>query len=506
MPPPPSNIITLPGGRKSRNRAAGSPFSQRQYPTAKTSRWATRQGIRWKSRTAWVLAFEIVVHLVPWTAPGALIFSNLLSFGGTNGASPYSGLVQGSDGNLYGTTYGGGTNGGFGTVFRVSSSGQLTSLYSFGGGVDGAAPYGGLVQAADGQFYGTATSGGTNNQGTVFKWATNGAFAPVVLFNGTNGAKPNAVLVQDPTGNLLGTAAMGGSNFVGMVFQLSPGGGFTNLYSFGSQGYYPYSALARGTDGNYYGTTFEGGTGFNSSGTLFKLTAAGAFSPLYSFTGGDDGAAPYAGLTLGSDGSFYGVTYFGGTNNAGTVFQWATNSGFKSLYSFKGETNGAHPQATLIQGNDGALYGTTVDGGAFTNVEVSGYGTVFKVTTNGALTTLVSFDGTNGAAPHGALIQTLNGTFFGTTSGGGANSNGTIFSLSQPPPPAIQSVILSGGNISLICSTVPGQAYQLQSETNLTQPGWTNAGTPLSVTNSTTTLMVAIGPDRQRFYRLELLP
>ena len=240
---------------------------------------------------------------------GAL--TSLYSFtGGNDGADPDAGLVQGSDGNFYGTTYDGGTNGGYGTVFKISTNGALTSLYSFTGGNDGADPNAGLVQGSDGNFYGTTYSGGTNDSGTVFKISTNGAL--------------------------------------------------TSLYSFtdGNDGAYPYAGLVQGSDGNFYGTTDGGGTN-GGYGTVFKISTNGALTSLYSFTGGNDGAYPEAGLVQGSDGNFYGTTMRRYGYGHGTVFKISTNGALTSLYSFTGGNDGASPQAGLVQGSDGNFYGTT---------------------------------------------------------------------------------------------------------------------------------------------------
>ena len=278
--------------------------------------------------------------------------------------------MQGSDGNFYGTTYDGGTNG-CGTVFKISTNGALTSLYSFTGGNDGANPQAGLVQGSDGNFYGTTPDGGTNDAGTVFKISTNGAL--------------------------------------------------TSLYSFtgGNDGANPYAGLVQGSDGNFYGTTSRR-RHERRHGTVFKISTNGALTTLYSFTGGNDGANPYAGLVQGSDGNFYGTTaWTAARTTAGTVFKISTNGALTSLYSFTGGNDGANPQAGLVQGSDGNFYGTTSTAARH---EFDGYGTVFKISTNGALTSLYSFTGGNdGANPHAGLVQGSDGNFYGTTSGGGTN-------------------------------------------------------------------------------------
>jgi uncharacterized repeat protein (TIGR03803 family) len=178
---------------------------------------------------------------------------------------------------------------------------------------------------------------------------------------------------------------------------------FTSLHSFTvfPNGAYPAAALVQGSDGNFYGTTQGGGT--NGAGTVFQISTNGALTSLYSFTGGNDGADPRAGLVQGSDGYFYGTTSGGGTNNEGTVFKISPNGGLTGLYSFIGGNDGAYPVAGLVQGSDGYFYGTTYDGGT------NGAGTVFRISTNGALTSLYSFTGGNdGGVPQAGLVQGVN--------------------------------------------------------------------------------------------------
>ena len=307
-----------------------------------------------------------------------MVFTSLHSFQAlTNGANPVAGLVQGSDGNFYGTTYCGGTQRLRGTVFKISTNGALTSLYSFTGGNDGANPAAGLVQGSDGNFYGTTYGGGTNGNvwfggGTVFKISANGALTSLYSFTGGNdGANPHAGLVQGSDGNFYGTTSGGGTNGAGTVFKISTNGALTSfvfLHRHAMMAQDPDAGLVQGSDGNFYGTTSVGGT--NNSGTVFKISANGALTSLYSFTGSNDGAYPDAGLVQGSDGNFYGTTSSGGTNDAqrnygyGTVFKISPNGALTSLYSFTGGNDGAYPQAGLVQGSDGNFYGTTQYGGA----------------------------------------------------------------------------------------------------------------------------------------------
>ena len=366
----------------------------------------------------------------------AVIFTNLVSFNQTNGAFPSAGLVEAKDGNFYGTTAFGGS-GSYGTVFQMTPSGTFTNLISFGS-TNGALPRAGLVQGTDGNFYGTTYNGGSNNVGTVFQLTTNGTLTTLATFAVSTGGHPIAGLIQGQDGNLYGTTSFGGTNIGGTVFQVMTNQTIATLVSFdisgnADTGNSPYAGLVQANDGSLYGTTYQGGTN-GGYGTIFKLATNGTFTSLYSFTGTNDGANPYAGLVQGSDGNFYGTTSFGGTNGYGTVFKFATNGTLVTLVSF-GNTNGAYPQAGVIQATDGNFYGTTSAGGAYTNLHGLGYGTIFKMTTNGTLTTLVSFDGTNGASPEAGLVQGTDGDFYGTTTNGGTNGYGTIFRLGVIVPP-----------------------------------------------------------------------
>jgi uncharacterized repeat protein (TIGR03803 family) len=357
----------------------------------------------------------------------------LASFAFTNGLFPYASLTLGNDGNFYGTTESGGSYSD-GTIFRVTTNGVLTSLYSFTGGTDGANPYAGLTLGSDGKFYGTTELGGTNHDGTVFKVTTNGVLTSLASFNGTNGAEPYAGLTLGSSSIFYGTTYAGGISNAGTIFKVGTNGILTSLASFViTNGQYPYyGSLALGSDGNLYGTTSAGGS--NYEGTVFQVTTNGVLTSLVSFTG-FNGSEPYAGLTLGSSNIFYGTTYAGGSHNAGTIFQVTTNGGLTSLVSFA-NTNGLNPVACLTLGSDGNLYGTTCAGGSDGS---AGSGTVFQVTTNGRLTSLASFTSPNGRMPVSGLTLGNDGNFYGTTQTGGSANDGTVF-----------QVTASGGLTSLV--------------------------------------------------------
>jgi uncharacterized repeat protein (TIGR03803 family) len=378
------------------------------------------------------------------TPAGAL--TTLVEFTGNGvsnkGASPETGLVQGSDGNFYGTTRDGGAND-FGTVFKVTALGVLTTLVEFtGNGASniGAHPSASLAQAGNGDFYGTTREGGANNHGTAFKMTPAGILTTVVEFTGdgaTNkGTHPAARLERDGGGNFYGTTSGGGANDFGTVFKMTPAGLLTTLADFtgnglDSQGAVPAAGLTQHSDGNFYGTTRYGGAG--ARGTVFKVTPAGVLTTLVEFTGNgatNKGAYPQAALLLGADGNFYGTTNQGGAGGNGTIFRITPSGNLTTLVEFSGDgpaNKGAAPLAGLLQGSDGDLYGTTTGGGSL------GAGTVFKVTPAGVLTTLVEFTGNGasnkGAIPFSRLVQVSGGNFYGTTSDGGSFGHGTIFKM-----------------------------------------------------------------------------
>jgi uncharacterized repeat protein (TIGR03803 family) len=350
----------------------------------------------------------------------------LWNFGGSpDGFAPTAPLIQGSDGNFYGTTTSGGPNF-WGTVFQISPGGVETVLYSFASGSDGADPVGGVVEASDGNFYGTTYSGGANGLGTVFKVTPAGVETILWSFgSGVDGMQPAAGLIQGSDGNFYGTTSGGGTNAHGTVFKITPAGAETVLWNLGagSDGYDPESALIQGSDGNFYGTTISGGS--NNFGTVYKITPSGVETVLWNFDF-TNGSGPQAGLIEGPDGNFYGTTAGGGTNAGGTVFK-ITPSGVETiLWNFGLGADGVGPVAGLVLGRDGNFYGTTAVGGTINND-----GTIFKVTPAGVETVMWDFGfGTNLIAIQvSALIQGSDGNFYGTTDAGGTVADGTVFKM-----------------------------------------------------------------------------
>jgi uncharacterized repeat protein (TIGR03803 family) len=324
------------------------------------------------------------------------LYSFCAQAGCPDGANPHGGLIQGSDGNFYGTTSGwdvGSGQVGYGTVFKITSGGVLTTLHSFSG-LDGAIPVGALVQAANGNMYGTTGSGGSFSCPDVSNYGC------------------------------------------GTVFQIAPSGKFRSLFSFsGGNGSYPASGLVSVNE-RFYGTTQYGGTSGNCTngcGTVFAINAAGALTALHNFDG-YDGATPVGALTLSSsNGDLYGTTYTGGgcfglALGCGTVFEITTTGVFTALLSFN---KGGFPDAGLLLATDGNFYGTSTDGGYNWTCPSGGYGTIFRVTPAGKLTTLYTFTGgADGSCPWGGLVEGTDDNLYGTAASGGAVGAGTVFALS----------------------------------------------------------------------------
>ncbi len=362
--------------------------------------------------------------------------TTLYSFAGTDGSTPNAGLTVGSDGNYYGTTFGGGGITQFGTIFKLTPAGALTTLHYFAG-TDGSNPYGPLALGTDGNFYGTTTSGGgPGGMGTIFQITTSGTLTTLHTFIGPDGSYPTAGLTLAGNGSFYGVTSSGGVNGDGTVFEITTNGTMTTLYNFaGVDGSSPDAALILGSDGNLYGTTANGGAN-SYFGTLFQITPAGSLTTLYSF-GFTDGSGPIGSLTA-ANGLFYGATSNGGANTQfGNVFSVTSTGAFTVLTSFSG-ASGAVPEAALTIGNDGNLYGTTVAGGSNPL-----YGTIFQLTPAGVLTTIHSFSATDGANPTASLTLASDGSFYGTTSSGGANGYGTVFRFVACPPCTTTSVISS---------------------------------------------------------------
>lgn len=411
----------------------------------------------------------------------AQTFTTLASFDGTNGAVPQGQLVQGTDGNFYGTAADGGADTncseGCGTVYKVTPTGKLSTLHNFCSESceDGAGPYAGLVLGSDGNFYGTTLSGGNaNNGGTVFKITSAGKLTTLYSFcsqpNCADGDALFTGLVQGSDGNFYGTTTVGGANGVGgemcgsqilpaylgcgTVFKLTPKGALTTLYSFCSKpncadGYQPMSGLVQATDGNFYGTTYGGGTSAfcpSGCGTIFKITPAGVLTTFYNFCSQFecvDGEYPSSSLIQANDGNFYGTSY-----RADTVFKITPAGELTTLYTFSCSPgvcpDGLGPAAALLQATDGNFYGTTETAGTGAGQE----GTVYSISSSGSFKLLYSFcsepDCADGSIGFASLTQGTDGTIYGPAERGGSSNDGTIFSLSMGLGPFVETVTDSG--------------------------------------------------------------
>lgn len=296
---------------------------------------------------------------------GVLTTLHSFSYTGTDGGFPEGGLVLGTDGNFYGTTSAGGGCGG--TVFKMTPSGVLTTLHAFTcRGSEGGVSYAPLVQGTDGNYYGTTAGGGMYGGGTIFKITSTGAITTLYNFCGLSGCADGKEpflggLVQGADGNFYGVTTFGGDANQGTVFKITSKGAFTRLYSFCAQGpcldgSCPYGGMVQAADGNLYGTTHQGGA--YGDGTLFRITTSGLLTILYSFSGEADGRAPYGTLALGSDGNIYGTTSEGGNNLLGTIFELTPSGSFQPLWSFSGGFG--NPYSGVFQGTTGVFYGTTL--------------------------------------------------------------------------------------------------------------------------------------------------
>ena len=387
------------------------------------------------------------------------VVTNLHDFSGTDGIYPVAGLLLGKDGNFYGTTSAGGATyvdgntPGNGTVFRITPAGVLTTLHSFTGyPADGQGPRGTLIQGSDGNFYGTTEEGGTAGGGTVFQMTPAGVLTILCsLGNGYDGAQPDAGVIQGSDGNLYGTTRLGGQG-AGTVFQITPAGAYTTLYSFPALGTTagadPVASLVQGSVVNDSATTETNGV--DGAGTVFRITPAGAFTNLYSFTATNqplDGA-----LIQAKDGNFYGTTYFGGANSAGAVFQLTPAGAVTTIYSFTGlGAEGGGPAAALVQGSDGDLYGTTQIGGPAND------GTVYRLALGGGST------GPVGTTP----VVTLTASTLDVTLGSGGTG---VFTLTLSAAQTIDVVV----NYTIKGSAVNGTDYVLLSGTKKIKAGKTS--------------------------------
>jgi uncharacterized repeat protein (TIGR03803 family) len=380
------------------------------------------------------------------------VLTPLFRFGEVDGANPVAPLIQASDGEFYGTTYKGG-NRGFGTAFKIRPDGTGSDLYLFclvEGCPDGSSPADALLQASDGNFYGTATSGGPEGlYGTVFKITPDGTLTTLHNFGGPyDGANPESALIEATDGDFYGTTPEGGAYSVGTVYRITPGGALTILHSFNIvHGDHPSAAVIQALDGDFYGTTSAGGK--DGGGTAFKITRSGAFQLLYNFCtqGGPqctDGGNP-SGLIQATDGNFYGTTFTLGANNYGTIFQLTPDGTLTTLYAFCSQSNctdGKNPTAALIQDTNGIFYGATPAGGTYDS------GAIFSLSVG--LGPFVKTQPTYGNV--GSSIQILGTDLTGATS---VTFNGTAAVFTVNSASLITTTVPAGATTGIIEVVTP---------------------------------------------------
>jgi uncharacterized repeat protein (TIGR03803 family) len=340
------------------------------------------------------------------------------------GRTPTGDLTLSSDGYFYGVASLGGTHNA-GTIFRVTTDGTLTVLHHFQPATDGSTPSGSLVQATDGNFYGTTQLGGTNTKGTIFRITPGGTFTVLRhLSVTTDGGNPFCTLTLGNDGHLYGMTHTGGANGDGTIFRITTGGTFTTLRSFAAatDGRSPFGSLTKGSDGSFYGMTSAGG--LHTAGTAFRYVPGGSFTVLRHFQPATDGGKPRGNLTFGTDGHLYGLTQAGGLNSHGTIFRLRLTREFNVIKHFNISTDGGYPWGSLTRGADGSFYGMTKFSSGSTN------GIIFRITTGGGFTRMKQLTiATDGGSPVGSLTRGSDGNFYGMTTEGGNNLFGTIFRI-----------------------------------------------------------------------------
>lgn len=381
------------------------------------------------ARIAVILLAAVIAF--PGATARAQSFTTLYTFQGMpNSTGPAQALMLDASGNFYGTTYGlldGARPRQYGTVFRISPTGNVSTLKRFSGPNGSNPEVGHLIQDSEGNLYGVTDfggllPGGAEGSGTIYKIDKHWQETVLHTFTyGADGGSPRGTIVRDKFGNLYGTTLGGLTNF-GTVYKLKTNGDLRVLHTFRrgtGDGESPAGGLVADADGNLYGATSYGGTVF--AGTIFKVSKWGKETVLYSFKGGADGSGPNGELLLDSVGNLYGTTSGAGTSNFGTVFKVDPAGNETVLYSFKGPsptlTDGAYPSGGLVQDASGNLYGVTWAGGG------SNAGTVYKIDGNGNETQLYSFPFATQGSPFGTLVFDAAGNLCGVTE---SNSTQTV--------------------------------------------------------------------------------
>lgn len=459
-----------------------------------------------KNHPAKTRFFSLVsaICLASASTANAVSVTSVFSFNGTNGATPSADLLCLSNGLIYGTTSNGGTTGN-GTVFVFNPASQsIVSEFSFAG-TNGNAPVCALIQGQDGNLYGTTYNGnpGAGYPTTVFRISTSLVFTNI--YTALGGIKgPACGVTQWTNGSLFGLSLQGGSFASGELFSLTTNGTSFAQFTFGGigatgNGADPWGRLTLASSGTMYGTTSSSGSN-NNHGTIFKLTSGSTLSTIFSFNG-TNGSQAVAPLLVGSDGYLYGTTYAGGSNGYGCVFKFnPTNSAMTTLYSFANGSDGANPAGELFEVTNGIFYGTTS----------SANGGIYQITSGGAFSTIASLSGTNGSGSLAGLARATDGNLYGTTALGGIYGKGTIFRVAMgatlnTTPPVFQQATIANGMFTVNATAVTGQSYQVQYKTNLSQPSWSNLGSPITASNGSIGVSDTITAT-PKLYRVQLVP
>lgn len=429
-----------------------------------------------------------LVLLAASTFVSAQTYTVLHDFGrevGDTGQLLYPGAIaQGRGGAILGTTSS--------EAFRLWPDASFQVLHQFGSG----GPWGGLILATDGKFYGTTRTNGTFRQGTVFKMSQDGSITKLHDFTGgSDGAWPYAAPIQSVGGDFFGTtsgtSSAGHINY-GSIYRITKYGKFTLLHTFtGSDGAYPIGPLVQGTDYYFYGTAALGGQ--NNAGTIFRVSSSGDFKVLVNFKEAG-GAHPESGLIQATDSNFYGTTFEGGATGRGVLFRVTPGGTYTVLHNFTGESDGGWPLGGLVQASDGNLYGTTSYG------TTTNRGVIFRATLTGHVVTVREFDSGTGASPVGALLQHTSGKLYGATQTGGKFHQGVFYSLDAELPPFVTYLPAYGRPGTLV--QILGQGFTEDSvvsfngtpaKLNVIYPTFIKAAVPDGATTGPITVSTANG-------------
>ena len=451
----------------------------------------------------WFCLWAIAATLANEARCEEFAFQRLFSFSFSDDHTQPGSLVEGADGCLYGTTSRATPGTAFTNdmVFKLTRSREVIVLASFPhDGTNGLAPRS-LVRAVDGNFYGVNASGGPGlSLGSIFRLTTNGTLTTIFVFNGDNGRQPN-LLIQGADGNLYGTTASGGTYNYGTVFKFTFDGELTLLFSFARTNGANPTSLVRGTDGTLYGTTTDN-VGFPAPDVVFKLSPSGEFAILLPLINSARVERPRH-LVYATNGFIYGLDAAGGSNRFGTIFKLTPDGALTTLVTFNG-FNGLDPEM-LVLGRDGNLYGATEYGGPdYDGSFPSGSGTIFKMTLDGALTTLASGFELVDSFSVNALIQGADGNLYGATESGSPPDPAGIFRLS--PRPRITRVHRTGGGDMLTWSAFTGGRYQVERTSTFSPSVWSEVPNAVTASGDTASATNSAAGSAQQYYRVRLLP